>query len=129
MSDHLDKAADAAMLAKLDAPAAPSAQQQPKDAVQQGKGAWKGYQAAATAGLAAQIVDGPAPPLHKRGRLGLLGTEKSQRYTRLMRDAVAAAREVDQERGYGEDGPAAVLESFAEAAELDVFGAVGVVRE
>ena len=48
------------MLAKLDAPANPSAQQQPKDAVQQGKGAWKGYQAAATAGLAQQI-DGIVP--------------------------------------------------------------------
>jgi len=43
------------MLAKLDAPADPRAQQQLKDAVQQGKGAWKGYQSAATAGLAAQI--------------------------------------------------------------------------
>ena len=43
------------MLAKLDAPADPRAQQQLKDAVQQGKGAWKAYQAAATAGLAQQI--------------------------------------------------------------------------
>ena len=48
------------MLAKLDAPADPNAQQLLKDAVQQGKGAWKGYQAAATAGLAQQI-DGIVP--------------------------------------------------------------------
>ena len=43
------------MLAQKTAPADPSAQQQLKDAVKQGKGVWKGYQAAATAGLAAQI--------------------------------------------------------------------------
>ena len=45
------------MLAQKTAPADPSAQQQLKDAVKQGKGAWKGYQAAATAGLAAQIEE------------------------------------------------------------------------
>ena len=42
------------------APADPSAQQQIKDAVKQGKGAWKGYQAASTAGVAQQI-DGIVP--------------------------------------------------------------------
>lgn len=61
--------------------------------------------------------------------LNLLSTEASRRYARLMRDAYEAALAVDQERGYGEDGPAAVLEGFAETAELDAFGAVGVVRE
>jgi len=45
------------MLAQKTAPADPSAQQQLKDAVRQGKGAWKGYQTAATAGLAAQIEE------------------------------------------------------------------------
>ena len=48
------------MVAQKTAPADPNAQQQLKDAVQQGKGAWKGYQAAATAGLAQQI-DGIVP--------------------------------------------------------------------
>ena len=48
------------MIAKHNAPAAPNAQQQLKDAVQQGKGAWKGYQAAATAGVAQQ-TDGIVP--------------------------------------------------------------------
>ena len=45
------------MLAQKTAPADPNAQQQLKDAVQQGKGAWKGYQTAATTGLAAQIEE------------------------------------------------------------------------
>ena len=45
------------MLAQKTAPADPSAQQQLKDAVQRGKGAWKGYQAAATAGVAQQIEE------------------------------------------------------------------------
>ena len=57
MSGHLSRAADAAMIAQKTAPADPNAQQQLKDAVKQGKGAWKGYQAAATAGLAAQIEE------------------------------------------------------------------------
>ena len=55
--DHAREAHAAAMIAKHNAPADPSAQQQLKDAVQQGKGAWKGYQTAATAGLAAQIEE------------------------------------------------------------------------
>jgi len=57
LSDHLSEAHAAAMLAQKTAPADPSAQQQLKDAVRQGKGAWKGYQTAATAGLAAQIEE------------------------------------------------------------------------
>ncbi len=61
--------------------------------------------------------------------LNLLSTEASRRYARLMREAYEAAREVDRERGYGEDGPAAVLEGFAETADLDAFGAVGMDRE
>lgn len=61
--------------------------------------------------------------------LVLLDTPASRRYARLMREAYAAAREVDHERGYGDDGPADVLEGFAEAAEMDVFGPVGAVRE
>ena len=46
-----------------------------------------------------------------------------------MRKAYEAAREVDRERGYGSDGPADLLEGFVEEAELDAFGAVGVMRE
>ena len=53
--DRAREAHAAAMIAKHNAPADPSAQQQLKDAVKQGKGAWKGYQTAATAGLAAEI--------------------------------------------------------------------------
>ena len=45
----------AAMLAKIEAPEDPGTQQMLRNAVQQGRGAWKGYQTAATAGLAAQI--------------------------------------------------------------------------
>ena len=55
---ELDQAREthaAAMLAKHDAPSDPGAGQQLKDAVWKGKGAWKSYQQAATAGLAAQI--------------------------------------------------------------------------
>ncbi len=61
--------------------------------------------------------------------LALLDTPASRKYARLMREAYEAAREVDHERGYGDDGPADILEGFAEAAELDAFGPVGVVRE
>ena len=53
--DQAREAHAAAMLAKHDAPIDPSADQQLREAVQQGRGAWKGYQQAATAGLAAQI--------------------------------------------------------------------------
>ena len=61
--------------------------------------------------------------------LALLDTPASRKYARLMREAYEAAREVDHERGYGDDGPADVLEGFAEEAERDAFGAVGIVRE
>lgn len=67
------------------------------------------------------------PPV-KDVPLARLSTDASRRYARLMREAYEAAREVDRECGYGNDGPADVLEGFAEA-ELDAFGAVGVVRE
>lgn len=46
-----------------------------------------------------------------------------------MQEAYEAARAVDHERGYGSDGPADLLEGLAEEAELDAYGAVGVVRE
>ena len=53
--DHAREAHAAALLAQKDAPADPDAQQHLKDAVRQGRSAWKGYQTAATAGLAQQI--------------------------------------------------------------------------
>ncbi len=53
--DRAREAHAAALLAQKDAPADPDAQQQLKDAVRQGRSAWKGYQTAATAGLAQQI--------------------------------------------------------------------------
>ena len=53
--DRAREAHAAALLAQRNAPADPNAQQQLKDAVQQGRSAWKGYQKAATAGLAQQI--------------------------------------------------------------------------
>ena len=68
----------------------------------------------------------PAPPSVP---LALLDTPASRRYARLMREAYEAARAVDHERGYGDDGPADVLEGFAEAAEMDAYGAVGMGRE
>ena len=55
--DQAREAHAAALLAQKDAPADPDTQQQLKDAVRQGRSAWKGYQAAATAGLAAQISE------------------------------------------------------------------------
>ncbi len=86
--------------------------------------------AAASVDMEAAGADRPAslpPPVGVP--LALLSTEASRRYARLMREAHAAALAVDRERGYGDDGPAMVLEGFAEAAELDAYGAVGVVRE
>ena len=46
-----------ALLAARDRPGDPEAQQQFRDAVRAGRGAWQGYQKAATAGIAAQIED------------------------------------------------------------------------
>ena len=43
------------MIAKHNTPSDPVADQQLREAVQQGRGAWKGYQQSATAALAAQI--------------------------------------------------------------------------
>lgn len=44
-----------ALLAAKEHPGAPGTQRQLREAVKNGRGAWKGYQQAATAGLAAQI--------------------------------------------------------------------------
>ncbi len=65
MDTELDQAKDAldraradharALLAARDKPGDPEAQQQFRDAVRAGRGAWQGYQEVATAGLAAQI--------------------------------------------------------------------------
>jgi len=70
MSQELDQAKSAlnqareghaaAMLAQMNTPDDPEAALRLQEAVQQGRGAWKGYQKAATAGLAAQI-DGISP--------------------------------------------------------------------
>ena len=64
--DQAREAHAAALLAQMDAPADPDAQRRLQDAVQAGKGAWKGYQAAATAGLAQQI-DGIVPTCFQEG--------------------------------------------------------------
>ena len=61
--------------------------------------------------------------------LDKLSTEASRRYARLMREAYEAARAVDYERDYGDDGPADVLEGFAEAAGMDAYGRSGLLRE
>lgn len=53
--DRAREAHAAAMLARQSAPGDADAQRRVQDAVTQGKAAWKGYQAAATAGLVAQI--------------------------------------------------------------------------
>jgi len=45
----------AALIGALEQPGDPDAQHRFRDAVKQGRGAWKGYQEAAVAGLAAQI--------------------------------------------------------------------------
>lgn len=86
--------------------------------------------AAASVSLEAAGADRPqALPPALVVPLALLNTPKSRRYARLMREAYEAAREVDRERGYGDDGQADILEGFAEEAERDAFGAVGIVRE
>ncbi len=85
-------------------------------------------QAAAAASVSLEAAGADRPhglPKPKSVPLALLDTPQSRRYARLMREAYEAAREVDHERGYGEDGPADVLEGFAEEAERDAFGAVG----
>ena len=64
--DQAREAHAAALLAQMDAPADPDAQRRLKDAVRQGRSAWKGYQAAATAGLAQQI-DGIIPADFQEG--------------------------------------------------------------
>ena len=89
-------------------------------------------QAAAAAAVSLEAAGADRPhglPEAAPVPLALLDTPKSRRYAKLMREAYEAAREVDQERGYGEDGPADVLEGFAEDAERDAYGAVGIVRE
>ena len=86
--------------------------------------------AAASVSLEAAGADRPQSlPAPLSVPLALMDTPKSRKYARLMREAYEAAREVDHERGYGDDGPADVLEGFAEEAERDAFGAVGIVRE
>ena len=53
--DRAREAHAAALLASLEAPGDPGTGQMLRNAVRQGRSAWKGYQKAATAGLAAQI--------------------------------------------------------------------------
>lgn len=53
--DQAREAQAAALVARYNAPNDPNTRQQLREAVQQGRGAWKGYQQAATAGLADQI--------------------------------------------------------------------------
>lgn len=86
--------------------------------------------AAAAASLEAAGADRPQGlPTPSPVPLALLDTPASRRYARLMREAYEAARAVDRERGFGEDGPADVLEGFAEDAELDAYGPAGAVRD
>lgn len=89
-------------------------------------------EAAASASVSLEAAGADRPqslPAPSSVPLELLSTEASRRYARLMREAYEAARAVDHERGYGEDGPADLLEGLAEDAALDAYGAVGVVRE
>jgi len=86
--------------------------------------------AAASVSMESAGADRPAPLPDPQGvPLALLDTPASRRYARLMREAYEAALAVDRERGYGSDGPAAMLEGLAEEAELDAYGAVGRVPE
>ena len=86
--------------------------------------------AAASVSLEAAGAERPlALPVASTVPLNLLSTDASRRYARLMREAYEAARAVDHERGYGNDGPADLLEGLAEEAELNAYGAVGMVKE
>ena len=89
-------------------------------------------EAAAAASVSMEAAGAALPSGAPQGLqvpLELLNTPASRKYARLMREAYEAAREVDHERGYGDDGPADVLEGFAEAAEMDVCGPAGLLRE
>jgi hypothetical protein len=89
-------------------------------------------QAAATASVSMEAAGADRPknlPPPTDVPLALLSTEASRRYARAVRQAYDAALEVDRERGYGNDGPASALAPLVETAELDAFGAVGMLRE
>ncbi len=89
-------------------------------------------QAAAAASVSMEAAGAQRPssrPASKGVPLGLLSTEKSRRYAKLMRAAYEAAREMDHERGYGDDGAADFIEDLALDAEQEACGAVGLLRE
>ena len=54
-----------------------------------------------------------------------LSSDKAQRYARALRECAVACREMEQERGI-EDGLTEMFEDYAESAELEVFGPVGL---
>ncbi len=58
--------------------------------------------------------------------LELLDTPANRRLARILEEAVEAAKAVDRERGYGDDGPAGVLEMYAEQVRTEVHGPAGV---
>lgn len=58
--------------------------------------------------------------------IALLGSPANRRYVEALRTAVAAAQEVDRERGCLGDGPAEILEDMLKAAEFEVLGPVGL---
>lgn len=64
----------------------------------------------------------PSPesvPLH------LLDTPTNRRFALRLREAYEAAREVDQERGYGDDGPADYLADLLARVEIEIYGPTG----
>lgn len=69
------------------------------------------------------------PKLERSGNpeipLNLLDSSAARRYASAIRAAATACREMETERGI-EDGLAEQLECFAESAELEVYGPVGL---
>lgn len=61
--------------------------------------------------------------------LALLDTPASRKYLDAIRAAYEAARVLDDERGYGDDGPAGNLRRLVDEAEMDVYGPPGRDRD
>jgi hypothetical protein len=61
--------------------------------------------------------------------LDLLDTPANRRLLAALEVAWTAAREVDYERGYGDDGPAQDLEDWVAGTKEEIYGPAGSGRE
>jgi hypothetical protein len=58
--------------------------------------------------------------------LNLLCSEANWRFARTLRQAYEAGRQVDNERGWDEEGPATILQMLLADVEMQVYGVCGV---